>query len=84
MLDNRTIDDEFGDSATKLVSNYSLAEGWNQGPGCSICWAQPNSSGAFMGSWHDSTHYPNDSELKIASVSFNGEFRLGRIALAVD
>ena len=27
VLNNRTIDDEFGDSATKLVSNYSPAEG---------------------------------------------------------
>jgi hypothetical protein len=72
-LMNRTIDDQYGDSVTKLLPSYSPFAGWSQGANCSTCGAQPNTGQAFSGTWHDSTHYPSDTEPRIVSLLFNGE-----------
>ena len=72
-LTNRTIDDQYGDSVTRVPPSYSPSGGWSRGAKCSTCAAQPNASQAYGGSWHDSTHHPTDPEPRIVSLSFNGE-----------
>lgn len=57
-LTNITIDDQFADPAVTTNSKliYSPASMWKQGSSCgSSCFAQVDSSQAYMGSWHDAT-----------------------------
>ncbi|KAH9930967.1 uncharacterized protein B0H18DRAFT_872741 [Fomitopsis serialis] len=51
----RTIDDTYGDSVTGATPVYSNEDCWNEGPGCSACTFQPNTSEAHNGTWHDTT-----------------------------
>jgi len=44
---NRTIDDQFGDSATGALPIYSPENMWAQGNQCSTCFAQPDYQQTF-------------------------------------
>ncbi|KZT69026.1 hypothetical protein DAEQUDRAFT_765805 [Daedalea quercina L-15889] len=69
---NRTIDDEFGDSITGRPPYYG-SSGWNYGPSCPGCKAQPAPEDVFMGSWHDTTSTtPSDGPAHTVSITFNG------------
>jgi hypothetical protein len=72
-LTNRTIDDQNGDSVTKLLPSYSPVGGWTQGSTCSTCGSQPNPDQAVDGTWHDSTYYPG-SESRDITLTFNGKW----------
>jgi hypothetical protein len=44
---NRTIDDQFGDSATGALPTYSPSDRWTEGTQCTTCLAQPDPELAF-------------------------------------
>ena len=73
-LVNVTIDDEFGDSRSKFVPQYTPGEQWTQGARCSGCAIHPgivNVSKAFKGTWHDATYHPGQPA-QIVTLMFNG------------
>ncbi|KZP05462.1 hypothetical protein FIBSPDRAFT_877525 [Athelia psychrophila] len=72
-LVNRTIDDQFGDSVTRLMPNYSTITGWSQGADCTGCHISLNPGYTFNGTWHDTTYIPavNPSPASV-NITFNG------------
>ncbi|KAH9918950.1 uncharacterized protein B0H18DRAFT_860835, partial [Fomitopsis serialis] len=66
---NRTIDDYYGDSATRALPVYS--DGWNYGPACPGCFVQPDVKMTFDQSWHDTTVSVYSAPENI-SLSFTG------------
>lgn len=72
---NRTIDDEHGDSTGGGSVQFAPSGSWAQGAECSGCWAQPDASLAFDGTWHDSTTGPNTQQLTV-NIRFHGQFWL--------
>ncbi|KAI0640174.1 hypothetical protein C8Q77DRAFT_116628 [Trametes polyzona] len=69
---NRTIDDQKGDSVTGVVPSYSPIGSWNQGPACTGCFIQLDTSQTFDGTWHDTTHTPGDPEPRVITAQFTG------------
>ncbi|KAJ8474394.1 hypothetical protein ONZ45_g15966 [Pleurotus djamor] len=68
---NVTIDDEYGDERTLEVPRYAPDGGWAQGSGCPGCLQLDDKNRAIRGTWHDSTHHPNDPTRSI-TFNFNG------------
>ncbi|KAL0580482.1 hypothetical protein V5O48_001552 [Marasmius crinis-equi] len=58
-LQQAIIDDESGDSVTKALVNYT--GGWGQGSLCNNCNLKPDTSKAYMGTWHDTTHFAGNA-----------------------
>lgn len=72
-LTNVTIDDTNGDPKTGAQISYTPQNGhWNLGPGCQRCSASLDASQTFDQTWHDGAHYPGDSFVLTAEVSFTG------------
>ncbi|KAI5116464.1 hypothetical protein M0805_006724 [Coniferiporia weirii] len=71
ILVNRTIDDQLGDSVTGVLPTYG-GNNWKQGATCTGCFAQPDPSRAFQGTWHDATWTPGDPSEDIMTVNFAG------------
>jgi len=77
VLTNISIDDASSDPLTGTRITYGLTNdvtgGWNVGQACSGCFAQPDASQAFNGTWHDSSYSPTrEGEIPYAFVSFTG------------
>jgi len=69
---NITIDDSSPDPLTGALIDYGPpGTTWNVGQNCPTCFAQPNPSQPFGGTWHDGTFLPGGPVLT-ASVSFTG------------
>jgi hypothetical protein len=75
----RTIDDQYGDSATGALPVYLPSGEWTYGPTCGTqCYIGQskyvvfNTSAIFNGSWHDTTFRENQPQ-KYISLSFTGE-----------
>jgi len=68
----RTIDDYYGDSATRALPVYS--DGWNYGPACPGCFVQPDAAMTFDHSWHDATVSVYSAATNM-SLSFTGASR---------
>ncbi|KAH9914654.1 uncharacterized protein BXZ73DRAFT_54830, partial [Epithele typhae] len=68
---NRTIDDELGDSVTGLKPTYLPEGGWNQGASCSGCHFPKDkvfaSSQVFDGTWHDATYRVGGEDMVITA-----------------
>ncbi|KAI0714765.1 hypothetical protein C8Q76DRAFT_618603, partial [Earliella scabrosa] len=64
---NRTIDDEFGDSATGVLPSYLPPNGWSKGPGCEACTITPavHLEQPFASTWHDTTFHPGGEKRRI-------------------
>ena len=74
---NVYIDDQTGDSATGVLPTYAPLSAWNQGAGCLSCAADPNTSQAHGGTWHDATYNPGkDFQPFGFTLQFNGKFLL--------
>lgn len=58
-LVNITVDDEFGDSVSKALIQYTPPGAWNYGPTCTHCLVLPSTEQVWNGSWHDVTYYPS-------------------------
>lgn len=71
-LTNRTIDDEKGDSTSRLLPEYSPPGAWHQGSTCTACYVHLDSSQTFRGTWHDTTYHPGDPEPRSITMRFNG------------
>jgi hypothetical protein len=84
VLVNVTIDDQYGDALTGLLPSYSPSGIWEQGANCSTCTARPNPSQASMGTWHDTTYLPTETEPCVVSLMFSGELKSVRITLTID
>ncbi|TFK88884.1 hypothetical protein K466DRAFT_487976 [Polyporus arcularius HHB13444] len=69
---NRTIDDEKGDSVSGLVPEYTPPGAWHQGSTCSICTVHLDTEQVLDGTWHDTTHSPDDPEPRSITMRFNG------------
>ncbi len=70
---NITIDDSSPDPLTGALIDYGPpGTTWNIGQNCPTCFAQPDPSQPFDGTWHDGTFLPGGPVLT-ASVSFTGE-----------
>lgn len=67
---NVTIDDQTGDALSGLVPTYAPLGTWSQGATCTGCFAEPDPAQAYMGTWHDTTYYPDGP--RAANVSFTG------------
>ncbi|KAF9497091.1 hypothetical protein BDN71DRAFT_634899 [Pleurotus eryngii] len=67
---NVTIDDKYGDESTSVVPTYLPSHAWSSGPRNDLN-AKPNVSMAYNGTWHDSTHWINNTEV-IANFGFTG------------
>lgn len=54
---------------------------WNQGAACSGCWAQPDKSLAYNGTWHDTTTGTTGVQQAL-NITFHGPsfylFKIGR------
>lgn len=70
---NRTIDDEYGDSSGGGSVQYTPSGSWNQGATCSACWAKPDESLAYKGTWHDSTTGTAGVQATL-NITFHGQF----------
>jgi len=79
-LVNVTIDNRYGDPQTGTQFAYSPNGAWFDGPGCSICKAQPDPTLAYDDTWIDSTFNPLlggnafPNTVLTASVNFTGAF----------
>ncbi|KAI0800516.1 hypothetical protein C8Q74DRAFT_421266 [Fomes fomentarius] len=69
---NRTIDDEYGDSVTGLVPQYSPPGAWHQGSTCGGCFVHLDPSQVLNGTWHDATHNAGQPEPRSITMRFNG------------
>ncbi|KAL0580486.1 hypothetical protein V5O48_001556 [Marasmius crinis-equi] len=67
----RYIDDETGDPITGFKPIYQPANQWSQGNKCTGCNIRPNTSLAYNGTWHDTTHF-HDQESRSLQLTFNG------------
>ncbi|KDQ26561.1 hypothetical protein PLEOSDRAFT_159520 [Pleurotus ostreatus PC15] len=67
---NVTIDDKYGDESTGIVPTYLPSHAWSSGPREDLS-AKPNVSIAYNGTWHDSTHWVNNTEA-IVNFGFTG------------
>ncbi|KAG9224110.1 hypothetical protein CCMSSC00406_0006778 [Pleurotus cornucopiae] len=67
---NVTIDDQYGDESTGIVPTYLPSHAWSSGPMNDLS-AKPNASTAYNGTWHDSTHWINNTEV-IVNFGFTG------------
>ncbi|OCH86691.1 hypothetical protein OBBRIDRAFT_737547 [Obba rivulosa] len=73
VLQNVTIDDTNGDPFTGQQFVYLPEDKWAAGQDCPTCAAQPDPSRVMDQSWHDSSHWANDSNtIPSASVIFQG------------
>lgn len=72
VLVNRTIDDQLGDPITGIRPTYSPPGNWTQGATCSVCYAQPDRSMVFDGTWHDSTYFVESQIPRTITMTFNG------------
>ncbi|OBZ78935.1 hypothetical protein A0H81_00321 [Grifola frondosa] len=52
-LVNVTVDDTYGDPRTGNQFVYTPSQIWNFGPTCIPCFAKPDASQAYLGTWHD-------------------------------
>ena len=74
---NHTIDDEKGDSLTRVIPVYTPSDGpWTQGSNCTQCGVSPafvQASHAYNGTWHDATYASQKlpSSNSGVSVAFN-------------
>ena len=75
-LVNITIDDQFGDAVTGAIPGYLPTPGnWSIGQNCPGCFAQPDASLAFRGTWHDTT-WDSDGyrgAKRTLNLTFSGE-----------
>ncbi|KAI1793126.1 hypothetical protein LXA43DRAFT_283169 [Ganoderma leucocontextum] len=70
-LSNRTIDDQFGDSATGAPPEYSSR--WVQGAGCDGCAIRLDTAKLFRGTWHGIATSPNEDRTPTAiTLQFTG------------
>ena len=76
---NRTIDDNYGDSATGAKPTYS--DGWNYGPDCPGCFVQPVVGETFDKSWHDVTASPSDPAPRNVTLTFTGTCMPNRVSV---
>ena len=73
-LVNVTIDDELGDSRSKLVPQYAPGGKWAQGGQCSGCALHPgivDVAQTVDQTWHDGTYHPGNPD-QLISLTFNG------------
>ena len=75
LLQNVTIDDEYGDFQTGVKPTYLEVGGcgWKQGSKCTDCFAQPDASQAFNGTWHDATYHEEDGNYCGINLEFTGK-----------
>ncbi|EMD41434.1 hypothetical protein CERSUDRAFT_89999 [Gelatoporia subvermispora B] len=75
---NISIDDTMGDPFTGEQWSYYPSDAWNVGQDCNGCTAHPDPIGTYLGTWHDSTFYPQtgispDPDVPTtATIVFNG------------
>lgn len=69
---NRTIDDQFGDSVTGVLPEYSPPALWDKGITCANCTVHLDPSRVLYGSWHDTTHRPGEPDQHSITMRFNG------------
>ena len=72
VLVNRTIDDQLGDPIGGIMPTYFPPGNWTQGATCSQCYAQPDRSKVFDGTWHDSTYFVESQIPRTITMTFNG------------
>ena len=77
-LVNVTVDDDGADPLTGERITY-FTNTWVQGAQCPLCWAQPNASQTYSGTWHDATYRPgateaNEVDTQTAQFNFTGAF----------
>ncbi|KAJ7272834.1 hypothetical protein C8J57DRAFT_260268 [Mycena rebaudengoi] len=68
---NRTIDDESGDSVSGAKPVYSPPTYWSLNSSCDGCKVHPNASLAFNRTWHDSSQLPGNGPVSI-TLEFTG------------
>lgn len=68
---NHIIDDCYGDGYN-IMPEYSPSHVWNQGPGCTRCAFQPNSTQAYSHTWHEANYRAGRAEELSISLTFNG------------
>ncbi|KAL5510945.1 hypothetical protein ACEPAG_4702 [Sanghuangporus baumii] len=67
---NVSVDDA---AASGVIPQYLPPSGaWEQGADCSGCFAQPDPSQIFNGTWHDATFTPTDGSARAVEFTFNG------------
>lgn len=76
-LSNVTVDDSGTDPITGAAIQYT--SGWNIGPECRGCQAQPDRARAYNGTWHDATY---DKAVPGNSIPHNATFRFTGMVVA--
>ncbi|KAL5493061.1 hypothetical protein ACEPAI_4509 [Sanghuangporus weigelae] len=67
---NVSVDDA---AASGVIPQYLPPSGaWKQGADCPDCFAQPDPSQIFNGTWHDATFTPTDGSARAVEFTFNG------------
>ena len=69
-LSNRTIDDEYGDSVTRALPEYSGH--WVQGNGCDGCAIRLNTANLFRRTWHGTAASLDDDSAPKITLRFTG------------
>ena len=69
--DDVFVDDDGVDPVTGSSILYTPKGAWNTGQNCTICLAEPDSTLAFMHTWHDGTFTPGSPTLN-ATFQFSG------------
>ncbi len=73
VLVNVTVDDAHPDPLTGISIAYAPLNAWTLDSNCSACVATPDRNKTYMGTWHDTSHFPSSGTVPSATFQFNGQ-----------